>query len=343
MAAQDSATSTDQNPVVRTESKSPVAPSKLMNAIRRFFLLSDAIQQAKSVQFMPTDAGYAEYACAKQCLDATKRLEPDSAGTMESIAILRGAMHFALDAWRARRDVKVDRELAALWSAFLEHTEGGDVAGRLSANHKALLKEFIESAGLLSVAPLTAAKRTELGELLNEIVEHLVGKLDNEALSVSRLRTTRLLRLTALPASVLGVLALGIWFIVRPNNVALHKAVQLSSAYNPAAYPAAALVDGDKEKLAIHTMDETAPWALIDLGDSYRINRVVIDNRKDAENRSFPLNIETSLDGVTYQPFAHRDTPFKSWTAKADSRSARYVRIGMKTLSSLQLSEVEVY
>lgn len=343
MAAQDLATSAEQKPVERNGGNGSVARSKLVDAIRRFFLLPDAIQQAKGVEFKPTDAGYAEYLCAKQCMDATKRLEPDSAGTMESIAILRGALHFGLDAWRARRDVKVDRDLAALWSAYLTHTDGEEVSGQLSANHKTLLEQFIESSGLLSVSPLSPAKRTELGELLDTTVERVMGKLDIEALSVSRLRTTRLLRLTVLPAAVLGVLALAGWSLARPNNLALHKSVQLSSAYNPAAYPAAALVDGDKEKLGIHTMDEASPWAQVDLGDSHRISRVVVNNRKDVEGRSYPLHIETSLDGVTYQPFARRDTPYKTWTAKASSRPARYVRLQLKVPSSLQLSEVEIY
>lgn len=333
----------EQKPAERSRGNRSKGHVRLMQFARRYFLMSEAIQRAKGSEFRQTDCGYVEYTCAKQCLDAIRRLEPDSAGTIESIAILRGALHFALDAWRARRGVDASRELAALWPAFSQHPDGKETTERLTEHQHAMLREFIRSAGLLTVAPLTAAKRSELGDLLNGLVEDLVGKLDGEALALSRLRTTRVLRLVFIPTAIIGILALAVFWLVRPNNVALHKAVQLSTVFNPAAYPGPGLVDGDKEHLAVHTQGEPSPWAQIDLGGNYNVRRVVVDNRKDLDGRSIPLDIETSLDGVNYTPFAHRETPFKTWNAKAASRSARYVRLIMRTSNSLQLSEVEVY
>lgn len=62
-------------------------------------------------------------------------------------------------------------------------------------------------------------------------------------------------------------------------NVAAGKTVTGSSLYAP-AFPHSNLVDGNKTNFA-HTNNEAIEWFLIDLGEEYEIDSVVITNRVD--------------------------------------------------------------
>jgi hypothetical protein len=63
------------------------------------------------------------------------------------------------------------------------------------------------------------------------------------------------------------------------TNVASGKTVTASSLLG-SAYPHANLVDGNKTNFA-HTLDEPVEWFLIDLGQDYDIEKVMIHNRLD--------------------------------------------------------------
>jgi len=62
-------------------------------------------------------------------------------------------------------------------------------------------------------------------------------------------------------------------------NVAAGKTVTGSSLYAP-QFPHSNLVDGNKTNFA-HTNNEAIEWFLIDLGEEYEIDSVVITNRVD--------------------------------------------------------------
>ena len=65
------------------------------------------------------------------------------------------------------------------------------------------------------------------------------------------------------------------------TNVAKGKTVTASSKYeNSDQFPHANLVDGNKTNFA-HTNNESVEWFLIDLGQDYDIEKVVITNRTD--------------------------------------------------------------
>jgi hypothetical protein len=65
------------------------------------------------------------------------------------------------------------------------------------------------------------------------------------------------------------------------TNVASGKTVTASSKYeNSDQFPHANLVDGNKTNFA-HTNNESVEWFLIDLGQDYDIEKVVITNRTD--------------------------------------------------------------
>src|SRR5512133_533828 len=338
MSSQDSGTSPKRSPSERSNR------SKLVSWLERFFLMRAPIEQAQERLFKPSDPGYAEYACAKQCLDGAQRLEPEAAVTVECISTLRSALHLALESWRNRAGLESQSDLTGLFNLYLEHDDGAALKERLTGNELARLMDLLSAKGVLCLAPLDESNRSALREQLRGIVEEIVGKLDVDVRSLSRLKTVRFYRLVLAPVLVVATLGFGGWYLIRPVNYALNATVQLSSSFRPDVYPPAALVNGDKETLGIHTAGEAHPWALIDLGAVRRIHRVVVDNRKDVPGRSFPLQIETSSDGAKFEPYARREGEFKTWVAKGPSTRARYVRLTLiQPLATLELSEVEVY
>ena len=63
------------------------------------------------------------------------------------------------------------------------------------------------------------------------------------------------------------------------TNIASGKTVTASSLHSP-EYPHANLVDGNKTNFA-HTQNKALEWFLIDLGQDYDIEKVVITNRTE--------------------------------------------------------------
>lgn len=338
MSSQDSGASLERSTTERSNR------ARLVSWLERFFLMRAAIGQASERLFKSSDAGYAEYVCAKQCLDAALRLEPEAAVTVESVATLRGGLHFSLEAWRKRSGLESARDLASLFEAYLQHNDGAELEERLTSNDRELLTDLVSARGVLFLARLDEDKRSALRVQLQQLVERIVTGLDADARALGRLKAIRMYRVVVLPVATVVLLGIGGWYLTRPVNYALNRVVQLSSAFRPDAYPAAGLVNGDKDTLAIHTTAEANPWAMIDLGAVHSIHRVVVDNRKDLGGRSYPLQIETSSDGVEFRPFARRETEYTTWVAKGPWTRARYVRLTLiQPMATLELSEVEVY
>jgi hypothetical protein len=92
---------------------------------------------------------------------------------------------------------------------------------------------------------------------------------------------------------------------------------------------------------------EESPNVVIDLLDTYRIQRVKVHNRLDGwYDDCLPLVVELSTDGKTYADLARRDDHFDSdppWIVEAGGQPARYVRVRVARKSYLALSEVEVF
>lgn len=338
MSSQDSGASLERSSTERSNR------SKLVSWLERFFLMRAAFGRASERLFKPTDPGYAEYLCARQCLDGALRLEPEAAVTVECVATLRGGLHLGLEAWRRRAGLESERDLSSLFDAYLQHDDGSELKERLTSNERELLTDLVSAPGVLHLASLDEEKRSALRAQLQQLVERIVNKLDEEARALDRLKAVRMYRLVVLPVATVMLLGIGGWYLTRPVNYALNSVVQLSSSFRPDVYPAAGLVNGDKDTLAIHTTAEANPWAMIDLGATHSIHRVVVENRKDVGGRSIPLQIETSPDGVQFHPYALRETEFTTWIAKGPSTRARYVRLTLKQpMATLELSEVEVY
>jgi hypothetical protein len=310
----------------------------------RYFRMSEAIERAQVGYFKQTDPGFGEYLSAKRCLEAGRSLGQDVWLKLEGIAILRHALPFALAAWQSRQRLAADGGgFPQLWRAFADHPCGSTLVAPLPAQAVELVQDFANASDMLYVAALSPQERAILGKSLFALASELVKWLAQETRSVRRLKAMRLCKQVFTPLAVAAVVCAGWFWLTRPINYASKKPVQLSSSFSPDAYPAQALVNGDTKNLGVHTMPTESPWAQIDLGAVRKIRRVVVYNRENIQSNSVPLQIETSVDGKKYERFAHRDTEFLEWEAKSRPRRARYVRLTVTRLSSLQLNEVEVY
>ena len=81
-------------------------------------------------------------------------------------------------------------------------------------------------------------------------------------------------------------------------NVALGKNVTQRSISHPGTFDPPNLVDGNKTNFA-HTNNEAVEWFLIDLGQAYEIEKVVITNRTDccqARLRNTKIQLSKSSD-----------------------------------------------
>jgi hypothetical protein len=168
-----------------------------------------------------------------------------------------------------------------------------------------------------------------------------------EARSVANLRGARWGRRAAVLLALGYIAFVAVRAKVRTPNVALHKpVVQSSLAYTPAT--GQTIVDGDTgTSFGVHTQVEDSPNVVIDLLDTYRIERVSVHNRVDGWfDDCLPLIVELSLDGQKFAEIGRRERHFDGsppWTVDAQLQSARYVRLRVARKSYLALSEVEVF
>lgn len=179
-------------------------------------------------------------------------------------------------------------------------------------------------------------------EALDAKIAALLGSL--ELRTPIALRATRIARLVAIG---LLIALVGSHFArsrLGERNLALGKPVSPSSIRLNPPNPAE-LVDGRTQgTIGIHTNDEPAPQIVIDLEAVHAIHTIKVYNRGDGWfDDSLPLLVDTSTDGVTYDPVARRTNHFDVWSMDAGGRAARYVRIRRSDPGYIALNEVEVF
>jgi hypothetical protein len=95
-----------------------------------------------------------------------------------------------------------------------------------------------------------------------------------------------------------------------------------------------------------HTGEDASPSVTVDLGALKDVQRVEIENRRDALTyrlRALPLVIEVSADQKTWKRVGYRRADFKAWTTEFPSTRARYVRARVDRASYLHLRRIRVY
>jgi len=103
------------------------------------------------------------------------------------------------------------------------------------------------------------------------------------------------------------------------------------------------LGDSQPYDLLFHTREEPGPWVLVDMLKTRKIDRVVLKNRLDCcLDRGFPLVVEVSLDGASFEVVAQQDSFFTVWTARFKKRAARYVRVRSLRTTALHLHRIEL-
>jgi hypothetical protein len=335
--------SDEQGATSATEPPAPApAPPATVSKWRRFFLLEAELRAAEARAFLPGQPGFAEFALAREALEAAQALLDVPERRDAGLLLLRDAMRLAMTARLLRHELPTssDDSIRALERIEPElFSAGGDEAD-LEIVRRAYGGD--ES----STAHLTAAERLTWTRVLGSFVPRAVDALQREAELAALVRGRRTLRVgtaVTLLALVVGVIVAAATLATRRTNVALHRPVVVSSIYDNKRFPASGIVDGDLTKIGCHTKSEHNPWIRIDLAAPTEIHEVVVYNRTDFADRAVPLVIEVSNDGRTYQPFARRGDVFSVWHAKGTPVVGRYVRLTIAKTSALHFNEVQVF
>ena len=168
-----------------------------------------------------------------------------------------------------------------------------------------------------------------------------------EPRTMQGIRAERVLRLSICGAVVAVALALFVWNLVKPQNIALHKPVTMSGAFPTSTAPrdGSGLTNGKIESTyGIHTT-LGGGWVQVDLQSVYRLSKVEIFNRGDNWfNAGMPMRLALSEDGKTWTEVERRAAEFSSvrpWIFEAHDARARYVRVSSDNY--VALTELKAY
>jgi len=205
-----------------------------------------------------------------------------------------------------------------------------------------LAREVLLADDALSLDALTPARARAARASSVKLLSWLLGNVEVRA--PRELRWARVLRVAAAVLVALGALPLGVWWILKPPNLALHHPVAIS-AQRPGSGAPAALTDGViREQRPVLTLDQDSPWARVDLLDPSSLRSVVVHAPSNAPQPMLPLVLEISDDDSTFAEVATRAQPIDGhWRIDLDGRKARYVRLRHPGPGSLALNEIEVF
>ncbi len=135
-------------------------------------------------------------------------------------------------------------------------------------------------------------------------------------------------------------------------NIALNCPATQSSICTWSSHPtpeldAAIANNGDPNSNSFfHTDLELAPWWQVDLQDAFILNRAVIHNRLEHQDRLKDFSLIRSLDGKSWiEVYRHRDpAPFNELTIEIPpDHLARYVRVRLNGLGMLHFRELQLF
>lgn len=262
------------------------------------------------------------------------------AGTLAARAVLAGHAVAEVESlepkavWQSLRQLVTDGALA--------HVPASDFDPGGPLDQAAQLAESSDALELDDVAPITARDRLDAVDRALTLLLR-----DVEPRSVKQLARARVLRIAGLVLSVLALVGGGVAWALAPRNVARGKPV-LAHSYWPGSPSADALVNGERESpwgSAASGVPDV--WFRVDLQSPYRIDRVVVHNRKDQyAHTSTPLAVELSDDGENFTEVARFEGAAEEgqrWAYEGDGRTARYVRVKRIGGRGLALTEIEVF
>ncbi len=318
--------------------------------LRRFFWLDEKIANARTAGWGMDAAGFAEFEVVRQVQRAVTLLDHLGEGNSAILVLERAQVLLLIRALMKRQAM----DLPALhldeddWVVAAQVDTIRRLMTGMSRNELSALKGCLGPAAESFLVGADAKRLRYLARALRRAAHELMVPVERNDSEMNRLLLLRWTRLGSAFALALGLLAFGALNLesrIHRPNIALHRPVKVSSQ---APYTAAAaeghLVDGITNNLGFHTDYETNPFAVIDLGKTQTIHKVVVYNREDCcQERAVPLSIEVSDDAVSFRPIAERRELFDKWTVSGLDAKARYVRLRLMGTNIFHLSEVEVY
>lgn len=287
--------------------------------------------------------------------------EPFAHGGADAVAaeLYREAIHWALlahvelhasrpdaneaaggDASSSGAVASVSTLLERVDGALLERAAGGsDQVAALRADLRAAYAEFAE------LEPSAQRKLVERLERASQVLLEPLGTLQRRLERIWVRRVVHVLGVFVL----LGAVLFGVRQISsmhqRSHDVAANASWTTSSRYPQGGCESPRQECAGGENYFFHTMQESDPWVMFDLGKERRISAVEVDNRLDCcTERANPLVIEVSSDKKKWREVARHTGDFTTMRETFDSVRIRYVKIHVPVPAAiLHLSRVRIY
>jgi hypothetical protein len=316
--------------------------------LQEFFFLTRARRTVRTRPLEQRREVRTRYLAARARLRVAEQLNPETelAAALplyrEGVAALVGACVAAVEGGGG----EVAYDIRAAWSD-LER-----VWPRLKVPQS--LDQFRLARDLLCSPPSLKAQPVEAGEAaagcnqLTRLVALLTRAIEPRTMGeLGRSRFVRvapfLVALVAVPAVLLRRDPVN-----SRDNLALHKAVTLSSVHPQSVAPQGGLTNGKVEfGYGAHTDFQDDPWMLVDLGRPVHIGKIVVYGRGDGWfSESVPIILDVGVDRAALKQVATRSDIFTStnpWVIDKLDTTAQYVRLRRTGHGYIALSEVAVY
>jgi hypothetical protein len=300
--------------------------------------------------------------------------EPFAHGGADAVAaeLYREAIHWALAAHvelRAAREeasdagagvpvsgavaapndaVAAPNDAVAPVSTLLERTDGALLASAAGGSEGLVALRSDLSASYVEFAELEPSAQRKLVERLEHAQEVLLEPLATLQRRLERIWVRRVVHVLA-AVVLFGAVVFGARQIARVNershDLAVHASWTTSSRYPQGGCASPRQDCAGGENYFFHTMQESDPSVIFDLGKERRVSAVEIDNRLDCcTERANPLAIDVSKDKKTWHEVARHTGEFTTMRETFDSVRARYVKIHIPQPSAiLHLSRVRIY
>jgi hypothetical protein len=310
--------------------------------------LDGRVAEARLNTFGPSQPGWAEYDAARHAREGVVQIGETGQSSWAVLLLERVTASLLLRAHAARAGIRVGTGplSEADWESVRNIPVVQEAWNNLSAVQVSALVEALGADGDHATANLPVQQRKSFALGLHNFVKTLAEPLEFEANRLGRALFARYTRVAiAAVAAIIVASSFINWLGARfeKPNIALHRAVEVSSQYPGAGEDHSLLVDGDRTNLGFHTNCEGPQFVVVDLGAVHKFDKVVVYNRDEYPERAVPLYLEVSADRQNYKQLAVKKEAFDKWAATGLSATGRYIRLRNTPPNCFHLAEVEVY
>jgi len=327
----------------------PITATPKAGFFSRVLWLGPRVAEARATTFGPSQPGYVWYDVARQICDDVVKIGETGKGSWAVLFLDCRSVELLVRAHLARAGLLTGPSPLTLadWASAQSLPAVSAAWGRVPVAHTTILNSMLGPERDAAIETLAGDEREAFAESVHDLVMRLAEPLELEANRLGRALFSRWARVVLVLVLVGGAL---FWTgnkisskFAKPN-IALHRPVTTSSQFPGQGTDHTLLVDGDHDNLGFHTNIDSQSWAVIDLGEAKKFDKIVVYNRADGfEERAVPLKVEVSSDNVNWKQIAERKETFDKWTAKHLNAEGRYVRLKNTPPNYFHLAEVEVY